>query len=134
DGAVWSRLDVGAVGSGPGSELPQEATAWRGGWAVAGTDSTGGRTAVVVWTSPDAVTWQRADVGALGSDPDPASAVTSLAVVGGRLAVGARLGTRLAAAQSADGRSWSALALPKDLPAGPHAVVVVGAAGDRMVV
>jgi hypothetical protein len=133
DGAIWARLDIGAVAAGPGSELAQVATAWRDGWAVAGTDSAGGRTSVVVWTSTDGTAWHRAAVDVLGSDPDGTSAVTSLAVAGDRLVVGARLGTRLGAAESSDGQSWSALALPDGMPTGPHAVVVAAPAGDRLV-
>jgi hypothetical protein len=133
DAATWTRLDLGALAAGPGSELPEVAAAWEGGWAVAGTDSADGRTSVVVWTSPDGTTWHRSAVGALGSDPDGTSAVTSLAVVGDRLVVGARLGTRLAVAESSDGRAWSSLSLPAGMPNGPHAVVVGAPAGNRLV-
>jgi hypothetical protein len=136
DGRHWARVTMAdpSVLAGPGSEEPQLATAWRNGWAVAGTDSTAGVTRVVVWTSPDGVSWQRTDVGALGADPDSLSAVTSLQVADdGRIVVGARLGTRLAVATSADGRTWKALTLPADMPASDHAVVLAAPAGDRLV-
>ena len=136
DGRHWTRVTMADADilAGPGSEEPQLATAWRSGWAVAGTDSTGGATRVVVWTSTDGTSWQRTDVGALGTNPDSLSAATSLDVAGdGTLVVGARLGTRLAVATSSDGRTWKALALPADMPAGDHAVVLAAPAGDRLV-
>jgi hypothetical protein len=133
DGATWARLDLGALAAGPGSELPEVAIAWKGGWAVAGTDSADGRTTVVVWTAADGTNWRRAAVGALGSDPDGLSAVTSLAAVGDHLTVGARLGTRLAVARSGDGQAWSGVGLPSGMPTGPHAVVLAASAGDRLV-
>ncbi len=132
DGATWSRLDLGALGAGRGSEVAQLATAWKGGWAVAGGDSAAGGTTVVVWTSADGVSWQRATVGPLGSDPDATSEVTSLAVVGDRLVVGARLGSRLGVAESRDGQAWSAVSVPKGLPGGPHSTVLAVPAGGRL--
>jgi hypothetical protein len=136
DGTHWTRVTMAdpSLLAGPGTEQPQLATAWRSGWAVAGTDSTDGVTRVVVWTSADGTSWQRTVVGALGSNPDSLSAVTSVQVVGdATLVVGARLGTRLAVATSTDGRQWKALALPAGMPAGDHAVVVAAPAGDRLV-
>jgi hypothetical protein len=136
DGTHWTRVGMAdpSLLAGPGTEEPQLATAWRGGWAVAGTNSVDGRTTVVVWTSPDGTSWQWSDVGALGSDPDSLSAVTSLQVVGSStLVVGARLGTRLVVATSIDGRAWKALSLPPGMPSSEHGVVVAAPARDRLV-
>jgi hypothetical protein len=132
DGRTWARVDDKTLG-GPATDTPQQAVAWRDGWAVAGTETSASRTAVVVWTSTDGTTWRRTTVGAVGTDPDALSAVTSLQVVDGGLVVGARLGTRLVVATAADGRDWQALALPADTPGGPHAVVVAAAAGPNLV-
>jgi len=131
DGATWNRLAVGPVAAGPGSELPEVAIAWRDGWAVAGTDSAGGRSSVVVWTTTDGTTWNRAAVTGLGAATD--AAVTSLTVAGDRLLVGARIGTRLGVAESTDGQAWSVLAAPEGMPTGAHAVVLAAPAGDRLV-
>jgi hypothetical protein len=136
DGRHWTRVAMAdpSILAGPGSEEPELVTAWRSGWAVAGTDSSGGLTKVVAWTSADGTSWQRTDVATLGTDPDSLSAVTSLQVVGdGTLVVGARLGTRLAVATSADGRTWKPLALPSGMPASDHGLVVAAPAGDRLV-
>ena len=132
DGSTWTRVDDTTL-SGPASDTPQVAVAWRDGWAVAGTETTGGRSSIVVWTSTDASTWRRTTVTALGTDADPLSAVTSLDVVGGGLVVGARLGTRLAVATTADGSTWHALALPAAIQGGEHAVVVAAPAGPDLV-
>ena len=135
DGATWQRVSAApGVFDGPGSELAQAATPWNDGWAVAGVDSGDGRTTVVVWATRDGSTWERHPVDALGSDPDPLSAATSLAVVGDHLVVGARLGSGLALATSADARSWSRLALPAGTPSGEHATIVAAGVGDRLVV
>src|SRR5205823_13003296 len=90
-------------------------------------------TSVVVWSTAGGATWQRHAVDAVGTDPDPLSAVTTLAVVGRRLVVGARLGDRLVLATSDDGVTWSELAPPSGVPTGPRATVAVGVAGDRLV-
>ncbi len=132
DGRTWRRLDDPSLG-GPASETPQVAVAWRRGWAVAGTETANGRTGVVVWSSPDGRVWHRTRVAPLGTDPDPLSAVTSLAVVGDGLVVGARLGSRLAVATATDATHWKALRLPAGLPSGSHSVVVTAPAGDRLV-
>jgi hypothetical protein len=132
DGRTWARVDDKTLG-GPASDTPQVAVAWRNGWAVAGASTTGGRTSVVVWTSPDGRSWRRTTVTALGTDADPLSAVTSLNVVDGGLVVGARLGTRLAVATSADGGTWRALMLPPTIPSGEHAVVIAAPAGPDLV-
>jgi hypothetical protein len=132
DGRTWIRVEDKTLG-GPASDTPQVAVAWRDGWAVAGTSTTGGRTSVTVWTSADGRSWRRAAVTALGTDPDPLSAVTSLNVVDGGLVVGARLGTRLSVATAADGHAWRALGLPNGLAGGEHAVVVAAPAGPDLV-
>jgi len=132
DGRTWTRVGDKTLG-GPASDTPQLAVAWRNGWAVAGSSTTGARTSVVVWTSPDGRSWRRTTVTALGTDADPLSAVTSLNVVDGGLVVGARLGTRLAVATSADGQSWRALTLPPTTPSGEHALVVAAPAGPDLV-
>ena len=133
DGQAWARLDLGALPAGHGSELPEVATAWQGGWAVAGTDSADGRTSLVVWSSPDGATWHRAAVDATDADPDGSSAATSIAEAGGELVVGARLGGRLAAARSTDGVTCTEVGLPGGVPSGSHAVVLAAPASNRLV-
>jgi hypothetical protein len=132
DGRTWARVEDKTLG-GPATDTPQQAVAWRDGWAVAGTETSASRTSVVVWTSSDARSWRRTTVTVLGTDADPLSAVTSLQVVNGGLVVGARLGTRLVVAAAADGRDWHGLALPLDAPGGDHAVVVAAPAGPNLV-
>ena len=132
DGSTWTRVDDKTL-DGPASDTPQLAVAWRGGWAVAGSSTTNGRTSVVVWTSADGRSWRRTTVTALGTDADPLSAATCLNVVDGGLVIGARLGTRLAVATSADGRSWRPLTLPPSMPSGEHALVVAAPAGPDLV-
>ena len=132
DGRTWTRVDDKTLG-GPASDTPQLAVAWRDGWAVAGSSTINGRTSVVVWTSADGRSWRRTTVTALGTDPDPLSAATSLNVVDGGLVVGARLGTRLAVATSADGNAWRALTMPPTIPSGEHALAVAAPAGPDLV-
>jgi hypothetical protein len=132
DGRSWQRVDDPSL-RGPATDTPQVAVAGRNGWAVAGTETANGKTGVVVWTSPDRHSWHRTTVTALGTDPDPLSAVTSLAVVDTGLVVGARLGSRLAVAEATDATHWQALQLPAGVPSSEHGAVVAVPAGARLV-
>src|SRR5262249_12299916 len=132
DGRTWHRVDDPSL-AGPAPDTPQVAVAWRDGWAVAGTETANGKTGVVVWTSPDRHAWHRTAVTALGTDPDPLSAVTSLAVVDGGLMVGARLGARLGVAEAIDANHWRALQLPAGVPGRGPGVRGAAPAGGRLV-
>jgi hypothetical protein len=133
DGQHWARVPASDASlGGPGDQLAALATAWGGGWAVAGLETVGGHTGVVVWSTRDGGRWLRTRVDAMGTDPDPLSAVTGLAEVDGRLLVAARLGGRFALASSADGVTWKAIALPAGAVPDPHAVAVVAPVGGGL--
>ncbi len=112
-GLRWTRVSGSPTAfGGPGAELAQLATSWGQGWAAAGTDTQDGKTSIVVWSSADGVEWHRTPLSSLGTDPDVLSEVTSLSEYGGRLYLGARLGSRYVAASSEDGLHWTTIALP----------------------
>jgi hypothetical protein len=134
-GRTWARVPAtAAVLGGPGDQSAQQATSWGRGWAAAGTETVGGRTAIVVWATSDGTHWFRTRVDALGTDPDALSQVTSLVTVNGDLVVGARLGRRFVAASSPDGVRWTAITLPVAVTTDPHGFVVLASLDGRLVV
>ena len=88
-------------------------------------------TRVIAWTFTERTgRWRREIVRALGSDPDPLSAVTGVAVFGRDRFIGARLGDRLRLAVSRDGGVWQQLPIPGTRPAGSRARIELRLAPD----
>jgi hypothetical protein len=75
-GASWRQVSFGPPGPGT---VVTALTAYRGGFAAAGTYGAPGQQAVVTWTSAGGTTWTSAPVGRLG---DGSGVITSLASSG----------------------------------------------------
>jgi len=125
DGRRWTRVTPTAFG-GPGDQAIQLAVAWDGGWVVAGTDTSGGDTTIVTWSSRDARQWTETRIS--HGPGDATAAVTGLEMAGRRIVLAGRIDGRAVLAASTDGRHWRLLGVPASLAPDPHLHLAV--AGD----
>ncbi|GAA4240468.1 hypothetical protein GCM10022254_65220 [Actinomadura meridiana] len=101
-GHKWSVADVRAANGSmpPSGDSPRHVSGWSGHWIAFGTSSGGG---AVAWTSRDAATWTRHQLGAAFTPSDRVTGVTRTR--GGFVAVGVS-GGRAVVWTSADGAAW----------------------------
>jgi hypothetical protein len=136
DGKSWQRWNPPGFNlGGPGEQRIQKIAVHNNEVAAAGTETRNGLTKVVFWEPGG----KKTEITALGSSDDPLSTVTTLARVGARWFVGARIGgvLRLAAFTDASGNTenrkntknrkntWTKVDLPKSLPSGGRARLIV---------
>jgi hypothetical protein len=116
-GQAWTPVPGGSVFAGPGQVVTAAVAAGRGGYVIAGYDTSGNHRVAAAWYSTGLTGWQRAQdaqAGALdGAGNRQMNAVT--AVTGGYVAVGSA-GSSPAAWLSTTGRAWTLVTLP--LPGG----------------
>jgi hypothetical protein len=122
DGKNWQRLrpprfDLG----GRGDQRIHKILDDKGQLVAAGTETINGVLKVVFW-GPDGT---KRPISALGTSTDPLSAVTSVARVRGNWIVGARINGTLKLASSTNAKNWTKVDLPKSLPSGGRAKLVV---------
>jgi hypothetical protein len=122
DGQSWQRFTpTSFVLGGAGDQRIQKIRYAGAQLGAAGTETVDGRTHLTFW-GPDG---KKRRITALGSSTDPLSAVTSLARSNGYWFVGGRLGGQLRLARSTDGKRWVRVNLPRSLPTGGRARLVV---------
>jgi hypothetical protein len=112
-GQTWTAENGGTVFTGSGQVVTEAVAAGRGGYVIAGYDTTDNHRVAAAWYSAGLTGWQRAQdaqAGALeGAGNRQMNAVT--ATTGGFVAVGSA-GLRPAAWLSPSGRSWTLVTLP----------------------
>lgn len=133
DGVTWQRwtptgLDLG----GPGAQRPQR-IAVLGRRVLIGGTVTSSRTSFLAWTATGSGAWTRTRVPALGSSDDVLSNVSGVAVTQSAFYLASRTGERLRLARSADGRRWTAVPVPRDLPTGARARLTLAGTDALMV-
>ncbi len=123
NGKSWQRwTPPGFALGGPGEQRIQKIAVHNIEVAAAGTETRNGITKVVFWAPGG----KKTVITALGSSDDPLSTVTTLARVGTRWFVGARIGGVLRLSMRADGpNKWNRVDLPKSLPSGGRARLIV---------
>jgi hypothetical protein len=132
DGKAWQRwTPQGFTLGGPGEQRIQKLSFNKSSLIAAGTETKNGVLRVVVW-GPNGT---KRVITAFGTSTDPLSTVTSLAQVGSTWFVAARINGVLKLASSVDTRTWTKVDLPKSLPSGGRArLVVVPASGSQLFV
>lgn len=90
---------------------------------IAGADDRSLRNRIGTWTTDNRKIWTRTVIAAFGSSDDPTTAVTAARANVGRMIVGARVTGRLRAVVSTNGRRWTELSLPTELPTGNRAIL-----------
>jgi hypothetical protein len=112
-GQAWTAENGGTAFTGSGQVVTEAVAAGRGGYVIAGYDTTGNHRVAAAWYSAGLTGWQRAQdaqAGALdGAGNRQMNAVT--ATTGGFVAVGSA-GLRPAAWLSPVGRSWTLVTMP----------------------
>jgi hypothetical protein len=132
-GQAWTPVQGGTVFAGPGQVVTAAVAAGRGGYVIAGYDTSGSHRVAAAWYSTGLTGWQHAQdeqAGALdGAGNRQMNALT--ATTGGYVAVGSA-GPRPAAWLSATGRAWTLATLP--LPGGSSQAVLsdVAASGSTV--
>ena len=133
DGLAWQRTPVAGLDfAGIGAQRPLRITIAGARQLIAGTEIRGRATRVLAWSSTNARSWTRKVVSVLKAGTADSDTVVGAAIVGSSFVVTARLDEHLVAASSDDGRVWTRLALPSDMPIGPRAVATI--AGDENIV
>jgi hypothetical protein len=135
DGEHWETWTPRSLRlGGPGAQRPQRITSSQGKVLVAGTE-TNQRTVFLAWVRP-AVTaaWTRVQLRVLGSSDDVLSNVTAVQIFNGTYVVGVRKGTRLHLVTSRDGRRWTEVVLPPEIPTGTRATLSLASFGNQLLV
>jgi hypothetical protein len=124
DGVSWQRwTPIGLRLGGKDIQRGQRIAVDGARVLIAGADDRALRNRIGVWTSIDRKIWTRTVIGAFGASDDPTTGVTVARANAGRMFVGARVTGRLRAVVSSNGRQWTELRLPPELPTGNRAVL-----------
>ena len=135
DGATWQRwTPPGLRLSAPDIQRAQRIAVDGPRVLITGTSDDGVRNRIVVWSTDDRRRWSRSTVTVFGSSSDATTAATAAVSADGHMIIGARINDRLRIATSTNGRRWTNVVLPADLPTGYRARIAAGVGDDVLLV